>query len=525
MKKTNAIITTLALFIVLIVLNFLAARHPLRLDLTQNRLYTLAPSTKKILAGLDDVVTVRMYFTKDLPPALQELRRDVDDLLAEFKDAAGARLQVEHVDPGASVIEEQQAAMIGIPPVQLNVLDRDKQEVAKVFLGIAILYGGKQEAIPVVRNIDSLEYDMAEAIIKASSKALPKIAWWQGEIDPSTGDGFHIIREALSRRYDITAIDAKTSQTLDPAQFAALVLVAPEALSDDDLFSIDQYLMGGGHLIALVDRFRIGPQLTVIPVETKAVELLMHYGATIEDALVLDQSNAMAAFSGGVVTYHMPYPYWPDIRRSQFDTEEPTVSGLESVVLPWTSPLILAAGDSNAVALAKSSSFSTQLPGKEIRLDPQSAGDALRTGKHEDKPLLALLGGTFRSYYAAGKAQAPRGRDVKSESPVESKIFVAGSSHWLSDRALTTFPSNAALFQNILDSFTVGNALIGIRSRENTSRPIVLLPDPVRLALKYINVAAGPLIVLAAGFLVFAIRRSKRRRITAAFRHPERSEG
>lgn len=517
MKRISAIIPVFTVLLALAVANILAARHPLRLDLTANKRYTLSDATKKILGGLDDVVTVRLYFTRELPPQLAFLRRDADDLLAEFKGAAGRRLQVEHIDPGASPLEEQKAAMIGIPPLQLNVLQRDRQEVAKVFLGMAVLYGDRQQVIPVVQRIDQLEYDLAEAIVRVAAKELPRIAWWDGAGAGEEGNGFGLIRQAIERRYTVAKVDAKTLPDLSAKRFGALILAGPRELSNEELFAIDQYLMGGGRLIALVDRFDLAEQLRLTPVATPAVELLAHYGAAVEDTLVLDQSNAMAAFSGGVVTYHLPYPFWPDIRRGQFNAAEPIVADLETAVFPWTSPVTLAAGDSRATALAQTSDFATQVPGKDARLDPQSAGDALAGGKRERLTVAALLAGPFGSFFSSGKAAPPPGRDARAEGDAAARVFVVGSSHWLTDRLLATFPANAALFENVLDSFAMGDALIGIRSREETARPIADLSDGARLFLRYANVAIGPIAVLAIGVVVFLSRRARRRAVKTAF--------
>ena len=511
MKTTSALIAVLTALVLLGAVNLVAARHPLQLDLTADGLYTLSPSTRAILAGLDDVVTIRAYFTREMPPALADLSRDVEDLLAEFKGAAGSRLQVEFVDPGASTIEEQQAAMIGIQPVQLNIVENDKAEVAKVFLGIAIHYAGRQQVIPVVARVDNLEYDLAEAILKASLKELPRIAWWEGD-DVAPGDGFGLVREALARRYRVTRIDATTLAELDAKGVRALVLASPRALSGDELFAIDQYLMGGGRILAFVDRFTVGEGLKLAAAATPAVDLLRHYGATIEDALVVDQQNALATFAGGPVTYHLPYPYWPEVRRAQFAAGDPVVAGLESLVLPWTSPLVLAGGDSMAEALASSSPMAAAVPAAELKLDPQSASEALRNGPRGPKALAATLRGPFGSYAAAGKIALPKGGSAIAESGPEAMLVVVGSSHWLTDRLLATFPQNATFFENALDALAMGDQLIGIRSRENTQRPIASLPDGARLALKVMNMGFGPLVLCVVGAVVFAVRRARRRR-------------
>ena len=335
MSKVGTLITVGALLIGLVAINFFSARHPFRIDLTDNKIYTLSDATERILEDLEDVVTVRLYFTENLPPSLKPLRRNVDDILSEFKSVAGNKIQIEFIDPNSSAIEEQNAMMLGVPPVQLNVIERDKQEVAKIFLGMVVLYGGRQQVIPVIRQVQNLEYDLTEAIVKVSSDKLPMIGWLATKDSQET---YLFMRDSLSRRYELTDMTDETISDLDPKQYGALIIISPRNLSEETLTSIDQFLMKGGKIVLLADRFQIDPSLKVTEIDSNLFVPLKHYGADIEKSLILDQSNAMAAFSGGPVTYHLPYAYWPDIRMNQFNSANPLVSDIESILLPRTSP-------------------------------------------------------------------------------------------------------------------------------------------------------------------------------------------
>lgn len=493
--KLNTIITTLAILILLIVANYLAARHPVRLDLTENGKYTLAPATKEMLGGLDDVLTVRVYFSSDIPPELVAIRRDVDDLLEEYKNAAGDRLKVEYVDPASSSLEEQKVAMMGIPPIQINVIRRDKQEVAKIYLGMALMYGDRQQVIPVIQRTSNLEYVMDEAILKIASKGLPRIAWWEPDrTDSAEGSGFSFMRGALSERYEVEDVSSETE--LDPKVYSALILLSPRKMGEEFLGALDGYLAGGGKAIVLVDRFAIGPALELIPVETDIIKPLVKYGVIVEDAIALDELSATAPFSGGVVTYHIQYPYWIDVRRGGLNKNLPISSELESVIMPWSSPIELAgsarpAGPDSVVA--RTTAVAASVPASDVRLDPKLANEALSEGEHRRLILAALVEGPSEG-----------GRDA-------SKLFVAGSSHWATDRFISMFPQNAALFQNAVDYFAMGDLLIGIRSREEMGRPIVMVPDAARFWLKYMNVSTGPIAVAVLGVLVLILRRTLRR--------------
>jgi ABC-2 type transport system permease protein len=409
-------------------------------------------------------------------------------------------------------MEEQSVMMMGIPPLTLNVVERDKQEVAKIYLGMAVLYGDTQQIIPVVKRPESLEYELAEAIIKVSSEQLPGLAWWKtGSEDVGEQDSFNFIKHALSGRYRLDEIAADDVSGLFPDTHAALILTSSNAMPEAELMAIDQYLMNGGRVIALLDRYAITPSMTAVVLRSNVLDAFAHYGARVSEALVLDQSNAVASFSGGPVTYHLPYAFWPDIRNSYMNSASPLVSDLETVVLPWTSPLVLADKDNGGLeedVLATSSPFSTLKTGESIQIDPQGAGESLASSERKQSVMIAMLSGPFDSYFAGEK----RSKDplFKTQSGPLAKIFIVGSARWAGDSFLQNFPANAALFENAVDSFAMGDFLIGIRSRESSSKPLEIISDASRLAVKYINLAFGPVIIAMIGILVFMRRRSRK---------------
>lgn len=507
MKKTSSIITIATIFIAFVAINLLAARHPIRLDLTDNNLYTLSKSTKTMLNGLSDVVTAKLYFTGDLPPSLQPLRTNVDDVLAEFKHAAKGNFQIQFTDPSASAMEEQKAQMLGIPPVQLNVFDKDKQEVAKIYLGLAIVYGDKQQVIPVIRNAENLEYEIAEAILKVTTPVLPSVGWLDIGGIAQAGIDFSFARDGLSRRYDLKIIGEKDIANISPDKISVLIVASPKNLESDALNAIDSFLAGGGKLAVFADSVVMGQTLNAIEENSDLITRLSKYGITVENTFVLDQTSAMASFSGGPVTYHIPYPLWPDIRKSQFNQKDPISAELETVVFPWTSPIVLSKeseAEGRATPLAFSSAVSCSVTVKDAKLDPQSTADMLARCEKQPQILAAIVD--------VAASEKTTGADDEKTKTSTGKIFVTGSSRWISDGYLQTFPANAALFENAIDALTLQDMLIDVRSKENSSRPIVQLSDFERTFFRYVNLVLGPALALCGGLIFFLLRK---RRIAA----------
>lgn len=105
------------------------------------------------------------------------------------------------------------------------------------------------------------------------------------------------------------------------------------------MYAIDQYLMRGGNAIFLTDGIQIAQKqgLSAIKATQSIHPLLEHYGIAVEDALVVDRRHAQAMFSSGYVRFRLPYPLWPMIGAKGFNQNIPSISQLESLVLPWTS--------------------------------------------------------------------------------------------------------------------------------------------------------------------------------------------
>lgn len=510
MKKAHSIITIVTILIALATINLIAARHPVRLDLTDNGLYTLSDSTKSILKGLQDVVTAKVYFTGNLPPSLEPLRSSVDDLLSEFKQAAGNNFQIQFIDPSANAMDEQKAAMLGIPPVQLNVFDKDKQEVAKIYLGIAIMYGDNQQVLPVVRGAENLEYDLAEAIVKVTSPSLPAIGWLDIGGIAQPGINFSYAREGLSRRYDLKSITEKNLDLISPEKISVLIIASPKDIGADAINSVKSFLAAGGKLAVFADKIVLGQALDASEQSSDIIDKLSEYGVTVENSLVFDRTSAMAAFSGGPVTYHIPYPLWPDVRRAQFNQKDPISADLETIVLPWTSALALSKESESAgasIPLAFSSADSCSIPVKDTKLDPQSTADALVKCEKQPQILAAIVNTAISAEGMAGNVSG-------------GKIFITGSSRWISDGYLENFPANANLFENAIDSLALQGKLIGIRAKDSSLRPIVTLSDAERMFFKYANLIVGPVIAILIGLGFFLTKKRRVKKLHAEYSKP-----
>ena len=161
-----------ALLLVLVAVNFLVSRVPARLDLTEGRLYTLSEGTRKILRKLPSPVKVKLYLSQGeaVPVPLRGFAQRVEDVVHEFKQAAGSNLVVERYHPRPDSEEEDAAQLDGIEPQQL-------MSGEQFYLGIAVSQLDRKQAIPAVspQRERLLEYDLVRAIARVGAAERPKI--------------------------------------------------------------------------------------------------------------------------------------------------------------------------------------------------------------------------------------------------------------------------------------------------------------------------------------------------------------
>ena len=156
-SKKNFIIYSIVLFVALIVFNMISRNIFFRWDLTDNKMYSLSNSSKDIVDKIDDLLTIKVYFSNDLPGELSNTKRYLQDLLEEY-EAKSDNIRFFFTDPESNEKLQEEAQRDGIQPVQMQVVEDDKLEIKKVYLGMVMLYEDKKETIPVIQTATGLEY-------------------------------------------------------------------------------------------------------------------------------------------------------------------------------------------------------------------------------------------------------------------------------------------------------------------------------------------------------------------------------
>ena len=529
--STNTLALAIVLFVILVIINGLSKKAFKRLDLTESKRYTISKSTKKLLGQLDDIVRVEAYFS-EAPDQVKLIKDEVKDMLDEYDAFASGNLQIEFINPTEDDDLKQKLRMKGIPEIQVQVREKDKIEVRNAYMGLAVVYGDKQEVIPVIQKTTTLEYDLTSAILKTTRKEAKTVGFLEGhdEVD-IYGQGFENLRKELGKQYTLRKIDVSQGSPIE-GDVSTLIVAGPQSpLQANEKYEIDQFLMNGGKIVFLVDAVKMAPgSIQASPLSTGLTDLLSHYGIQLGNNLVQDISHDNLTYSqGGFMTITRPYPFFIKVLKSYqystgstsegFPADSVATSGLDSLVLPWSTSLSVVAKEGvSTTIMAKTSNqaWTAQAP---YNLDPTRMFTPPSSVKNS-YPVAVLLAGEFTSFYAGKEIPSSSNEDGEEDTENKNKdrktvekspptqIVVVGTSQFLRQPRV----DGLTFFQNSIDYITLGSSLIGIRSKQISDRSFKTDPSTfARLAIKVLCIGAIPILVALFGlFRFFSRMRAKR---------------
>ncbi|HTP12883.1 MAG TPA: Gldg family protein [Bacteroidota bacterium] len=500
--KTQTLVRLLLVVLILVLVNFISVRLFGRLDLTKQKVYTLSDASKRLVGGLDDRVTVKAYFTEDLPAPYNNNRRAVLDILNDYRAYSKGNLQYDFVNPQGDK-GEQDAQQQGIPPVEVQVVNNDKLEVKRGYLGLVMQYEDKKEVIPVVQNLSSLEFDITSALKRLTTRVKKRVGYSQGHDEP-TLDQLRQSTQNVNKQYDMVPVDLSRGAKV-PDDIDVLLVISPAKKFDDSAkYAIDQFLMRGGKAAFLLNRMNANlnsqyrfAQATDIGLD----DLLAQYGVRVNADLVRDAQCAnitVSQMQGPFqIQSQVPFAYLP--AAANFDKTNPIVKDLQAVVFYFVSSVDTTLASSKGLqadVLIRSSKRSGRQSGF-IMLDPFQRLAATDFGE-SGIPLAVTVQGSFKSAFV-GKQPAA----VLTQSP-ETRIVVVGDGDFMKDQFLGN-KGNLTLFENIVDYLADDAGLITIRSKDVVQPPLEVVSDGTKKMLKYGDLFVPPLAVVAYG--IFRWRR------------------
>ena len=531
-KRLDRTILSVAIVGILLLVNVVGTNVFGRLDLTRGKQFTLSSATHKTLHALTEPLTVRAYFTADLPAPYATQARYVKDLLNEYYTHGNGNVRFEFIDPASEETSDDKAkkkevkqdifgrAMreqtsiereletLGIPPVQVRVNQDDKLEVKRAYMGLAILYGDKKEVIPVVSETQGLEYDLTTAIRKVSQAQQTHVAVLGGHQGLDSRTDLGRAMGVLGQIYKVSTVDLSQNADALSDVDALLVFNPKTAFSDAEKRQIDSYLVNGGSAAFLLGPVKVDMQaLAFEDNDADLSDMLGQYGVRIEPGMVLDRECATITVSQqrGYMRVQQPvqYPFMP-LPKTLTGTH-PVVQGLSQVIFPFMRPLQLDIPQGSAVKgevlVASSADSWVQTP--PYNADPlQQWSLGAPQGKQS---LVVSVVGPLKSAYDSAAA-APAG-DVPA-----ARLIVAGSAYPFVDQFLAK--SNEALLLNLVDWLVHDDALLAVRSRGLATAQLHEVGDTQRATLKYLNVVGLPGAFVAFGLVRWRRRESRRSKVS-----------
>jgi ABC-type uncharacterized transport system involved in gliding motility auxiliary subunit len=425
-KEGTAGLTALLTIAIVIAVNFLVGGLGFlngRFDVTEDRLYTLSQGTRNILDRLnpDEPVTIRYYVTAEdrvMPPMLKTHSRTVQDLILEFQKAAKGKVILEKMAPNPNTEDEDKAREDDIQGVPVNT-DGDN-----VYLGLAIQCAKQKEVLPFLNPNEetALEYNVARAIQKVSKEkktvvgvmsSMPIIGSPMFPFQRQQGQQPWVLIQRLRMDYEVREVQM-TAASIDN-DVSVLVVVHPADITEQAEYAIDQYLMKGGQVVALVDpqclvaqRVYSGQQnpMTgqpggVVNPTSDLPNLFKAWGVTYNKADIVADVNYRTQLMGRQTPVALRLP------SEALNRQERITADLQSLLFMMTGTLDVVSKDGITATVLAASSEASELidntTAEKLLREPVSNFNA--SGKKQT--LAVMLKGKFKTAFPGGKPKAP----------------------------------------------------------------------------------------------------------------------
>lgn len=514
----------------------------LRLDLTENKIYTLSEGSKKIVSNLDQPVDLFFYFSHEASrDALgwRNYAKQVQEMLEEFELSSNGNLKLHVIEPEAFSEEEDQAAEYGLQSVNLA------QGGDPAYFGLAAIRVEKQEGenktaaertevIPFFQpdRQGYVEYDIARLIYQVSRATKPKVAvissldiaggWDMMSRQPTEA---WVSYQQVQQLFDVTTLGTDVEQI--GKEYSLLVLIHPKELPESLLYAIDQYALSGGQILAFVDPYAEQDRdMFGGGSESRASDLnklLTAWGVKFDTTKVVGDYKLAVPVNAGRDTAPVKHLAILQMSEANHASDDMIVKQLESINMSSAGYFTPADGAKTKLEPLLTST-DTAMPLDAAKLngltDPSIlAKDFKPTG--EKYVLAALVKGEANTAFPAGapvketkddKAAADgkaKPQPAKPEAKAEEKdtkpaqnhlkdgqvsIMLVADSDVLSDRlwvqvqqffgqkVAQPFADNGAFFVNGVDVLAGSPDLISVRSRGRFVRPFTVLQEMQRQA-------------------------------------------
>lgn len=504
-----------AMALILVAVNVITSGMRQRVDLTKEKAYTLSDGTRAILAKLDTPVKIRFYCSQSAASSpqtvfLKTYARKVEDLLAEYKQAAKGKLIIEKYDPQPDSDAEDSARLDGVTGAQMPSGDM-------FYLGIAVSLLDSKEAIPFCQPTRErmLEYDLSRAITRVVTPEKPVVGVMSA-LPVFGGGGNPMMQMQMGQRpqpawavvgelqKDFTVKNVPMTSDKIEDSIKVLFVIHPKEINDAAQFAIDQFLMRGGKLIAFLDANSLvdksnqqNPMMGQMGGGGSTLDkLLKAWGMTFENTKVVADRGFQMVLGGGDGP-EAQRPTWLSLTPEGLDKDDVITSQIDNVWYFSGGAFSGTPADGlKQTVLLKSTKDSGFVEGFLANLSPEGAmKDFKSSGK--EQALAVRLTGKFKTAFPAGNPSQPPAEPAAGEtnapakpvdnslkeSKTETTVILVGDADMINDgftvqdtptpfgNMRRSLNANLNFAQNAVEQLAGDNNLIGVRSRATLNRP------------------------------------------------------
>ncbi len=556
----------ITLLIVLVGINYLASQFHFRVDLTQEKRYTLSSPTKKMLRELGDQVTVTVLLDGEMPAGFKRLSNSARELLQEFKETGKANVQYKFQRPGGdpadstSPFSMDSVMRMGLNPtnVRVKAKEGEGEEQRYLFPGALVTYHDR--VIPVdflqgskvtdgdpfstLNNAEALmEYKLAHAIQKITAETVPAVGYLLGNGEPLTYNVYDLVERTLKANYGFGFVPIDSVNVI-PQDFNALVIMKPTVrFTDAQKLKIDQYIMHGGKVIWLIDKLdasmdslmRKKSDFVAFDFGLNLDDLLFRYGVRINPDLVQDlQCDSLPLVVGNLGDQPQmnmqPWPYFPLLASYSGHPIAKNID-LVSSMFPNSIDTVKATGVHKTVLLASSANSRSLSTPAIVSLNSVKTEEDLKTFNKVNIPVAVLLEGRFSSLFTNRLSQATMDtlaglyKQPFRAAPVQDNKMIVIADGDIASNVVTKSQGPLTMGYNQFTNYQYANKDFILNSIEYLVNPSGILEtrakdytlrllDPAKVEAEktqwqLINIGVPVLLVVVFGFVYQALRKRK----------------
>ncbi len=538
-----------------------------RLDLTEEKRYSLSNSTKSMLKQTDEVVFIRCYLNGDMPASYKTLKNETKEMLDQFR-AYNSNIEYEFIDPNNFENHKERDEFYGrlfekgFSPINTRTTKSNTQVQQYIFPYIEIVHKGRTSIVPLLSSkkgiagdgiiagsIENLEYNLYSSIRSIVAAKKDKVVFLYGHGELPVENIYDFV-SSLSEYYDVDSItineklnsltdrvyDTTTANTVSFAnKYKCMIVAKPTSIfSYKDLYIIDQFIMHGGRVLWLLDALNVSmdslqtqPSTLATSNFTGVDDILFRYGAKVNTNLVMDLQCAKVPIVTGQyqdnipqMTYY-PWNFFPEIHPNSNHVVSDKIS---PVKMEFVSTIDTTASQAKKTVLL-SSSAGTRVMNAPVNvsltmLKQKQSANLFNSGA---KPVAMLLEGEFVSAFKnrlTATMEESSQIAYKDYSDTTSMIVVADGDICRNDfingqllplgydKYTRQMYGNKEFLVNCVNYLCGDEDLIPLRSREVIMRKLDTAKiERERAFWQVINVALPVAIVILSGVVLILMRK------------------